>query len=295
MVHRRRRGPGCPATRGRCSAPDARIESWHDRATRPTGDGYCRREMRRPWLLALAADLPWSLGWRRAAVMTKGTRPPSAPTSAPSREPYAYIALVSDSEQVAGYVCDGTPRAVEACFWLDQAKITRPKPPSLSRARASPLGVAGVASFADDHATGAVSGIAGIAPGQHHRAQDSPLHRRGGFPARSGPLPRGNREAVPRPPGQQAAGHHSFIEAGWIRADRTAHGAAGSRSATRTRTCARRRSSTRPPSTSSSPAWVRLRGARSATRTTSSGGRLRCPRVSAWPGSDVARGEIARD
>jgi hypothetical protein len=36
----------------------------------------------------------------------------------------AYIALVSDGKQVSGYLCDGTPKAVKVCRWLDNAEVT---------------------------------------------------------------------------------------------------------------------------------------------------------------------------
>jgi hypothetical protein len=64
----------------------------------------------------------------------------------------AYIALVSSGGQVSGYVCDGTPKAVDVYFWLDTAKITDGSADLVSR-RGDPLGEA---TFEDGEATGEV-------------------------------------------------------------------------------------------------------------------------------------------
>jgi hypothetical protein len=64
----------------------------------------------------------------------------------------AYIALFSNGKQLTGYVCDGTPNAVDVYFWLDNAAITHGSAKLVSRQGDS----LGEASFADGQATGEV-------------------------------------------------------------------------------------------------------------------------------------------
>jgi hypothetical protein len=64
----------------------------------------------------------------------------------------AYIALVSDGKQVSGYVCDGTPKAIDVYFWLDTVDITDGEAKLESR-RGDPLGEA---TFEDGKVTGDV-------------------------------------------------------------------------------------------------------------------------------------------
>ena len=113
----------------------------------------------------------------------------------------AYIALVSDGKQVSGYLCDGTPKAVKVCRWLDNAELTGHNAELGER----PHHFLVEARLGDDEAVGEVEPY----PKAYSFTAEAASGEAG--------LYRANGEAVRAPPaGSGRPELRSFVEAGWI-------------------------------------------------------------------------------
>lgn len=120
----------------------------------------------------------------------------------------AYIALVTDGENVSGYLSDGTPKGVDVYYWIGASAVSDGSATLVARFGEP---IVGEAEFADDEVSGQVV-----------------LHDLGGkrvaFTAELASGEAGLYSAAAR----RAPGEHALAEAGWIlAADGSQRGAVG--------------------------------------------------------------------